>query len=98
MFTVLVANNTIAILLSGDIAKRLAQKHNIPPYRSAYLLDIFACITKGILPYGSQLLLAGSIASVSPISLLTQVYYCFILAAVTVGEIIINGRRCAATT
>ncbi|WP_264683249.1 MULTISPECIES: Na+/H+ antiporter NhaC family protein [unclassified Wolbachia] len=98
MFTVLVANNTIAILLSGDIAKRLAQKHNIPSYRSAYLLDIFACVTKGILPYGSQLLLAGSIASVSPISLLTQVYYCFILAAVTVGEIIINGRRCAATT
>ncbi len=98
MFTVLVANNTIAILLSGDIAKRLAQKHNIPPYRSAYLLDIFACVTKGILPYGSQLLLAGSIASVSPISLLTQVYYCFILAAVTVGKIIINGRRCATTT
>lgn len=98
MFTVLVANNTIAILLSGDIAKRLAQKHNIPSYRSAYLLDIFACVTKGILPYGSQLLIAGSIASVSPISLLTQVHYCFISAAVTVGEIIINGRRCAATT
>ncbi|QOD38367.1 Na+/H+ antiporter NhaC family protein [Candidatus Wolbachia massiliensis] len=101
MFTILVANNTIAILLSGGIAKRLAQKHDITPYRSAYLLDTFACITKGILPYGSQLLLAGSIASVSPISLLTQVYYCFILAAVTIGEIIVNSRkekRCAATT
>ncbi|MGL9725952.1 MAG: Na+/H+ antiporter NhaC family protein [Wolbachia sp.] len=93
IFTILVANNTIAILLSGDIAKRLAQKHNIAPYRSAYLLDIFACVTKGILPYGSQLLLAGSIASVSPISLSIQVYYCFILAAVTVGEIVINGRK-----
>ncbi|MGL9718236.1 MAG: Na+/H+ antiporter NhaC family protein [Wolbachia sp.] len=98
MFTILVANNTIAILLSGNIAKRLAQKHDIAPYRSAYLLDIFACTTKGILPYGSQLLLAGSIASVSPISLLTQVYYCFILAAVTIGEIIINSRRYATTT
>lgn len=101
MFTTLVANNTIAILLSGGIAKRLAQKHSIAPHRSAYLLDVFACATKGILPYGSQLLLAGSIASVSPISLLTQVYYCFILAAVTIGEIIINSRKekhCAAVT
>ncbi|AAS14132.1 sodium:proton antiporter [Wolbachia endosymbiont of Carposina sasakii] len=101
MFTTLVANNTIAILLSGGIAKRLAQKHSIAPHRSAYLLDVFACATKGILPYGSQLLLAGSIASVSPISLLTQVYYCFILAAVTIGEIIINSRKekhCAAAT
>ncbi|MGL9732896.1 MAG: Na+/H+ antiporter NhaC family protein [Wolbachia sp.] len=93
MFTILVANNTIAILLSGGIAKRLAQKHNIEPHRSAYLLDVFACATKGILPYGSQLLLAGSIASISPLSLLTQVYYCFILAAVTIGEIIINSRH-----
>ncbi|MDR1139002.1 MAG: sodium:proton antiporter [Rickettsiales bacterium] len=98
MFTVLVANNTIAILLSGGIAKRLAQKHNIAPHRSAYLLDVFACATKGILPYGSQLLLAGSIASISPISLLTQVYYCFILAAVTIGEIIINSRHYRAAT
>jgi len=93
MFTVLVANNTIAILLSGGIAKRLAKEHDIAPHRSAYLLDVFACSTKGILPYGSQLLLAGSIASISPISLLTQVYYCFILAAVTIGEIIINSRH-----
>ncbi len=93
MFTILVANNTIAILLSGSIAKRLAKKHNIAPYRSAYLLDVFACSTKGILPYGSQLLLAGSIASVSPISLSTQVHYCFILAVVTIGEIIINSRK-----
>ncbi|WP_264736161.1 Na+/H+ antiporter NhaC family protein [Wolbachia endosymbiont (group A) of Rhinocyllus conicus] len=101
MFTTLVANNTIAILLSGGIAKRLAQKHDIVPYRSAYLLDVFACATQGILPYGSQLLLAGSIAFVSPVSLLTQVYYCFILAAVTIGEIIINSRKekhCAAAT
>lgn len=101
MFTTLVANNTIAILLSGGIAKRLAQKHDIVPYRSAYLLDVFACATKGILPYGSQLLLAGSVASVSPVSLLTKVYYCFILAAATIGEIIINSRKekhCAAAT
>ncbi|WCR58304.1 Na+/H+ antiporter NhaC family protein [Wolbachia endosymbiont of Ctenocephalides felis wCfeJ] len=100
MFTILVANNTIAILLSGGIAKRLAKKHDIAPYRSAYLLDVFACATKGVLPYGSQLLLAGSIASVSPISLLTQVYYCFILAAVAVGEVVVNSRKkkhCTAT-
>ncbi|QKX01720.1 sodium:proton antiporter [Wolbachia endosymbiont of Cruorifilaria tuberocauda] len=93
IFTVLVANNTIAILLSGSIVKRLAKKHDIAPYRSAYLLDVFACATKGILPYGSQLLLAGSIATVSPISLSKQVHYCFILVVVTVGEIIVNSKK-----
>ncbi|MDN5247581.1 MAG: Na+/H+ antiporter NhaC family protein [Wolbachia endosymbiont of Tyrophagus putrescentiae] len=93
IFTILVANNTIAILLGGDIAKKLAQKYNIAPHRSAYLLDTFACITKGILPYGSQLLLAGSIASLSPIAFLTKIYYCFFLAAVAICEIIFNNRK-----
>lgn len=50
---------------SDSIAKRLAKK-SIVPHRNAYLLNVFACATKGILPYDSQLLLAGNISSISP--------------------------------
>ncbi|WP_265027459.1 MULTISPECIES: Na+/H+ antiporter NhaC family protein [unclassified Wolbachia] len=93
MFTILVSSNVVAILLTSNIAKRLAQRYNIAPHRSAYLLEVFTSITKSILPYGSQVLLASSIASLSPIIVLTKVYYCFVFAAVAVGEIVINGRR-----
>lgn len=92
MFTFLVASNTIAILLSGDIAKEIAKKYDIPPHRSAYLLCTFACIVKGLLPYGSQLLLAGSLAFLSPISLMTKIYYCFFLLPVVACEIVISNR------
>lgn len=93
MFTILVSSNIVAILLTSNIAKRLAQRYNIAPHRSAYLLEIFTAITKSILPYGSQILLASSIASLSPIAVLTKVYYCFVFAAVAISEIVINGRR-----
>ncbi|WP_395461100.1 Na+/H+ antiporter NhaC family protein [Wolbachia endosymbiont (group B) of Ablattaria laevigata] len=93
LFTILVSSNVVAILLTSNIAKRLAQRYNIAPHRSAYLLEIFTSITKSILPYGSHVLLASSIASLSPIIVLTKVYYCFVFAAVAIGEIVINGRR-----
>ncbi|WP_225416059.1 hypothetical protein [Wolbachia endosymbiont of Brugia malayi] len=71
MFTILVANNTIDISLSDNITKRLAQ--SIILYcNECILTGYFYSTIKDILPYGSQLLLAGSIASVPPISLLTQ--------------------------
>ncbi len=93
LFTILVSSNVVAILLTSNIAKRLAQRYNIAPHRSAYLLEIFTSITKSILPYGSHVLLASSIASLSPIIVLTKVYYCFVFAAVAIGEIVINDRR-----
>lgn len=79
------ANNTVAILISGSLAKDIAERHGITPRRSASVLDIFACVVQGILPYGAQILLASSLAAVSPLALAGKVHYCWVLALVAVG-------------
>src|SRR5690606_15480725 len=55
-----VANNTVTIVLSGEVSKRLAEQGNLAPRQSASLLDIFACVVQGALPYGAQALLMGA--------------------------------------
>ncbi|WP_279432874.1 Na+/H+ antiporter NhaC family protein [Luteimonas arsenica] len=84
---VFTANNTVAILVSGDVARDIAQRHGISPRRAASVLDIFACVPQGLLPYGAQILLAAGLASVSPLALSGTVFYCWILALVTIGFI-----------
>ena len=60
--------------------KPIARRHDISPRRSASLLDIFACVTQGVLPYGAQILLAASLDSISPLALAGKVHYCWLLA------------------
>ena len=69
------ANNTIAILSVGDIAKRLAEKFDIDPRRSACLLDTTSCCVQGLLPYGAQLLMASGIAGISAMSIVPYLFY-----------------------
>jgi len=90
---VLSANNTVAILISGSLAKDIAERHDITPRRSASVLDIFACVMQGVLPYGAQILLASSLAAVSPLALAGSVYYCWLLALVAVGFMLWPARR-----
>ncbi|MFQ3198805.1 MAG: Na+/H+ antiporter NhaC [Paraglaciecola sp.] len=66
VLNVCIANNTVAIMLAGSTAKELAEKGEILPKDSASLLDIFACVIQGILPYGGQLLLLGASFAISP--------------------------------
>lgn len=75
-----VANNTVAIILSGDMAREVAKEYGVDPKRAAALLDIFSCVVQGLIPYGAQLLLACSIAKLSPVELISNIYYCWILA------------------
>lgn len=82
------ANNTVAIILTGGLAKDIADKNNIDPRRSASILDIFSCVFQGIMPYAAQVLLAGSIAAISPVEVVGSNYYCFILAGVGLLAII----------
>lgn len=77
---VLTANNTVAILISGDLARDIAVQHGISGRRSASLLDVFSCVMQGLLPYGAQILLAASLAGLSPLAIAGQVYYCWLLA------------------
>jgi len=83
-----VANNTVSILLAGEVSKRLAKIGNLAPRQSASLLDIFACVVQGALPYGAQALLMGASFKISPLSVSLHTGYCFILATVAIAIII----------
>lgn len=69
------ANNTIAILTTGNIARELSQKYGISPRKSASLLDTSSCFVQGIIPYGAQLLMASGLAAISPIEIIPHLYY-----------------------
>lgn len=74
-----IANNTVSIVLTGEVVKNLAQKYHITPRRSASVLDIFVCISQGIIPYGAQALLLAASFNISPFEVVLHSYYCFIL-------------------
>lgn len=78
------ANNTVAIVLTGSMAKKVSEEYDVDPRRSASILDIFSCVFQGIIPYGAQLLLAGSIAKLSPVELMPYLYYPYILGVITI--------------
>ncbi|MFS0638859.1 Na+/H+ antiporter NhaC family protein [Mesobacillus foraminis] len=69
------ANNTIAILIAGPLAKNIADQYGIDPRKSASLLDIFSCSVQGLIPYGAQILVAAGVAGISPLSILMFSYY-----------------------
>lgn len=82
-----VANNTVTILLSGEVSKKLAEEGQLAPKQSASFLDIFACVVQGVLPYGAQALLLGASFSISPLAVSINTFYCFILAGVAIAYI-----------
>lgn len=84
------ANNTIAIVTAGPLAKDISKEYNIEPQKSASLLDTFSCFSQGIIPYGAQLLAASTLASISPFSIMKYLYYpylmvVFALLSITLG-------------
>ena len=90
---VFTANNTVAILISGSLARDIAERHDVPPARAASLLDIFVCTVQSLLPYGAQILLAASLAGLSPLVLVGKAHYCWLLAVVTVVFMLLPGKR-----
>lgn len=85
------ANNTIAIITAGPIAKDISDRFGIPARRSASILDTFSCLVQGVIPYGAQMLMAAGIAQVSPLLIMKYLYYPFILGACSVAAIIFSG-------
>ncbi len=69
------ANNTIAIITVGPLAKDIAKCYGVDPRKSASILDTFSCMVQGIIPYGAQLLIAASLTALSPISILEYLFY-----------------------
>lgn len=74
------ANNTIAIVMSGQIAKEISQEYGIDPRRTASLLDIFGSVVQGIIPYGAQLLYAAAAASITTYEIIPYLFYPFLMA------------------
>lgn len=88
------ANNTVAIVLSGPMAKDISHAYKVDPRRTASLLDVFSCVFQGIIPYGAQLLLAASLTSsygiaMNPTDIIPNLWYCWVLAIVGIASIFI---------
>jgi Na+/H+ antiporter NhaC len=75
LVNVCTANNTVAIITTGPIAKDIAKRLHIAPRRSASILDTASCFTQGILPYGAQVLIAAGLSDVNPIAIISHLYY-----------------------
>ena len=71
------ANNTVAILTVGNIAKQISEKFGIDPRKTASILDTFSCTIQGIIPYGVQIFLAAGLAHVQPVDIIPYLYYPF---------------------
>ena len=91
------ANNTVAIIVAGDMARDVSHEYKVDPRRTASLLDIFSCVFQGIIPYGAQLLVASSLCNatvtngtiISPANILGSLWYCWFLAAFGILSIFI---------
>lgn len=81
------ANNTVAIIVSGGVARDVSREYRVDPRRTASLLDVFSCVFQGLLPYGAQLLTAATLTTttfgieMSPVEIVPYMWYCWILAA-----------------
>ena len=71
------ANNTVAIITVGSIAKNIGERFQLDPRKCASLLDTSSCFTQGLLPYGAQILMAAGLASIDPIAIIPYLYYPF---------------------
>jgi len=87
------ANNTVAILTVGSLAKRISERYGIDPRRTASLLDTASCCVQGIIPYGAQILMAAGLAGVAPVGILAYLYYPYCLMAMLVLAIIFRFPR-----
>ena len=82
------ANNTIAIITVGPIAKDISNKFNLDPKRVAGILDMFSCVFQGIIPYGAQLLSASALAKISSFEIMKYLYYPYIMGIFAIAYII----------
>ena len=87
------ANNTIAIITVGPIARDLSQRYGVSPRKSASLLDTASCFAQGVLPYGAQLLMASGLAGISPLEIIPHLYYPMAIGVMVVLSIIFQFPR-----
>ena len=87
------ANNTVAIVMAGPIAKEISDEFEISPKRSASLLDIFTSVGQGMIPYGAQLLSAASLTGLTPFHIMPYLFYPMLMAASAVIYIFVRVEK-----
>lgn len=87
------ANNTVAIVMAGPIAKEICEEYGVSPRRSASLLDIFTSVGQGLIPYGAQLLTAATLTALTPFDILPYLYYPILMAVSAVLFILFRSRK-----
>lgn len=87
------ANNTVAIVIAGPIAKEISDDYGIEPARTASLLDMFASVFQGIIPYGAQLLSAASLTGLSSFDIMPYLFYPYLMAVCGIVSIIISEKK-----
>ena len=87
------ANNTVAIVIAGPIAKEISDDYGIEAARTASLLDMFASVFQGIIPYGAQLLSAASLTGLSSFDIMPYLFYPYLMAVCGIVSIIISEKK-----
>lgn len=87
------ANNTVAIVMAGPIAKEISDEFGVSAKRSASLLDIFASVGQGMIPYGAQLLTAASLSALSPVQIMPYLFYPMLMGVSAVMFILFRRRQ-----
>lgn len=90
------ANNTVAIVMAGPIAKDISEQYGIDPRRSASLLDIFTSVFQGMIPYGAQLLSAAALTGLSPMDIIPNMYYTVLMGISALLFIFLTKKKKAA--
>jgi Na+/H+ antiporter NhaC len=87
------ANNTVAILTVGGIAKQIGDRFGLDNRKCASILDTFSCFSQGMLPYGAQILMAAGLATLNPIAIIPYLYYPMALGIVALLAIVLRYPR-----
>ena len=87
------ANNTVAIITTGPIAKDVAKRFGIDPRKSASILDTASCFTQGMLPYGAQVLIAAGLSGLNPIAIIPHLFYPMLIGIALVLAILFRYPR-----
>lgn len=93
LINICTANNTIAILTAGPLARMMSQRYALSPRKVASLMDTSSCFVQGILPYGAQLLMASALAGISPLAIIPHLYYPMLIGLMVVLAIVFRFPR-----
>ena len=93
LVNVCTANNTVAIITVGGIAKQIGDRYGVDNKKAASILDTCSCFVQGLIPYGAQLLIAAGLATINPVSIIPYLFYPFAIGVATLLSILLRYPR-----